>query len=391
MTERERPPILCVDDELAVLEGLRDNLRRHFLVSVAGSGEEGLEAMRASEFAVVLSDMRMPGMDGAAFLTRARQLAPDTVRMLLTGHADVDSAIAAVNDGQVFRFLTKPCPAETLIAALTAGAEHHRLVRAERELLEHTLTGAVKALASVLSLASPAAFGRATRVKELVLAVADQIGLPERWKLRIAATVSQLGYVVLPPATAEKVYEGRSLTGPEEQLARSLPQLGAELVKDIPRLEAVRQMVLGIDRPWSGEHRPWPTEGSCRPRSAPCCSGSRGTTTCSSRRACRRRWPSTPSPLVGSSTTRRSCTPLVRALGTEGAGATIAELPLGDVRLGMAFVDDVRRPDGTLLLARGHEVTPLLLRRLEAAGPDVRALVVRVAVGVVVDEPAAAA
>lgn len=391
MTERELPRVLCVDDESAVLEGLRDTLRRRFLVTVAGSGEEGLAAMREAEFAVVLSDMRMPGMDGAAFLTRARELAPDTVRLLLTGYADVDSAIAAVNEGQVFRFLTKPCPTDTLIAALTAAAEQHRLVRAEHELLEHTLTGAVKALASVLSISSPAAFGRATRVKELVLAVAGEIGLPEQWKLRVAATVSQLGYVALAPATAEKLYEGRSLTGPEEQLAHSLPQLGADLVKDIPRLDAVREIVLGIDRPWSGEHRPWPHDGELPPAlGAMLLQLARDYDVLESQGM---------PPALAVDTLRaraRQYDPallnaLVRTLGTEGAGATIEELPLGEVRLGMTFVDDVRRPEGTLLLARGHEVTPLLLRRLEAAGPEVRALVVRVATSVVLDEPAAAA
>ena len=122
MSADAKPPILCVDDEPAVLEGMRDNLRRTFRVTTAGSGAEGLELLTEQQFAVVLSDMRMPEMDGAQFLTRARQIAPDTTRMLLTGYADIESAISAVNDGQVFRFLTKPCSQDRLVSSLAAGA-----------------------------------------------------------------------------------------------------------------------------------------------------------------------------------------------------------------------------------------------------------------------------
>ena len=107
----QRPRVLCVDDEPQVLEGLALNLRRHYEVHVAGSGAEGLQRLEQDgPFAVVLSDMRMPGMTGAVFLAHVRQRAPDSVRLLLTGHAELDAAIAAINTGHIFRFLAKPCP-----------------------------------------------------------------------------------------------------------------------------------------------------------------------------------------------------------------------------------------------------------------------------------------
>src|SRR5512141_2774337 len=112
MIAAKKPSVLCVDDERIVLEGLALHLRRRFDVTMAESGAEGLDAIRGSgKFAVVLSDMRMPGMRGAEFLAQVRQLSPETVRVLLTGYADLESAIAAVNEGQIFRFLNKPCPA----------------------------------------------------------------------------------------------------------------------------------------------------------------------------------------------------------------------------------------------------------------------------------------
>ncbi len=148
--------VLCVDDEPHVLSGLALHLGRTYRVVTATSGEEGVAALtERGPFAVVLSDMRMPGMDGAQFLAHARELMPDATRMLLTGQADVDSAVAAINDGRIFRFLTKPCPPEDLRAAFAMAVEQYDLVMAERVLLNQTLLGSVKALTQVLSLTSP--------------------------------------------------------------------------------------------------------------------------------------------------------------------------------------------------------------------------------------------
>src|ERR1700761_3005131 len=89
-----RPRLLCVDDEPAILEGIQDVLRYGFDVRIAASAQKGLEVLRAEPeaFAVVISDMRMPHMNGSEFLRQARAIAPDSVRMLLTGHADLETA-----------------------------------------------------------------------------------------------------------------------------------------------------------------------------------------------------------------------------------------------------------------------------------------------------------
>ncbi|MDP3856584.1 MAG: EAL domain-containing protein [Stagnimonas sp.] len=126
--------VLCVDDEPNILVGMRLQLRRHCELLTAASGAEGLEILRQQEVAVVISDMRMPGMDGAEFLRQAHALAPDSTRILLTGQADLDSAIRSINDGRIFRFLLKPCPPPTLIAALAAAASRYRLASARRVL-----------------------------------------------------------------------------------------------------------------------------------------------------------------------------------------------------------------------------------------------------------------
>jgi CheY-like chemotaxis protein len=139
-TRASRPRVLCVDDEPHVVSALADSLRQSFDVSTATSGSEGLRVLvDQGPFAVLVSDFCMPGMNGAEFLAQVRYAAPDTVRMLLTGQATVDGAIAAVNEGNVFRFLTKPCPPAVLVRALEDAIEQSRLVTADRLLLEHKL------------------------------------------------------------------------------------------------------------------------------------------------------------------------------------------------------------------------------------------------------------
>src|ERR1700693_2988345 len=144
MQKNARPSILCIDDEPHVLDGLARTLRSHYVVETATEAKVALEILRTAEpFAAVMSDQRMPQMTGVQLLAHARAVAPASVRVLLTGQADVESAIAAVNDGNVFRFLTKPCATDVLLKALDACCEQHRLITSEKVLLEQTLHGSI--------------------------------------------------------------------------------------------------------------------------------------------------------------------------------------------------------------------------------------------------------
>lgn len=239
-----RARILCVDDEPRVLEGLRHTLHRLYDVSVAASAAQG-EAIIASQgpFAVVMSDLRMPVTDGVTFLTSVRKTAPDTVRVLLTGNADLQAAVVAVNEGNIFRFLNKPCPPELLRSTLEAAVRQYQLVSAERELLEKTLRGAVRVLTEILGIINPAAFGRAQRLQGYVRHVARELELPDVWQLEIAALLSQLGCVSLAPETLDKVYAGQPLSQAEQAAYVKHPVLGHDLLAGIPRLELVAQII----------------------------------------------------------------------------------------------------------------------------------------------------
>jgi signal transduction histidine kinase len=134
-TTSPRPRVLFVDDEPDVLESLADVLYQDYEVLTAVGGAAALELLSEVRVPVVVSDMRMPGMDGASFLAKVRERAPGTVRMLLTGHADLDATVRAVNDGGIFRFLTKPCPPAAVRKAVADALEQHRVLTADRELL----------------------------------------------------------------------------------------------------------------------------------------------------------------------------------------------------------------------------------------------------------------
>lgn len=244
--------ILIVDDEPNVLRGYQRVLHNYQL-DVAGGGEEALAAIEEhGPYAVIVSDMRMPRMNGVELLTRIRHLAPETVRMMLTGNSDQQTALLAVNDGHIFRFLTKPCPAFEFAKALDAGLAQYRLVVAERELLTRTLSGSIRMLTDVLSLVNPVAFGRATRVRTLVRQVAQFLGEPAIWQVEIAAMLSQIGCVAVSSDTLAHHYTGTKLTPAEEKELSTLPAVGGDLVRHIPRLETVADIITYQDKRFDG-------------------------------------------------------------------------------------------------------------------------------------------
>ncbi len=118
--------ILFVDDDINILEGYKRQLRKLFAIDIAEGSEMGLEAIKKNDpYAVVVSDLKMPGMDGNQFLSKAKKITPATTRILLTGYADLQSAMEAINNGNIYRLLTKPCGKDLLIDALNSGIEEY--------------------------------------------------------------------------------------------------------------------------------------------------------------------------------------------------------------------------------------------------------------------------
>ncbi|MBK7859413.1 MAG: response regulator [Archangiaceae bacterium] len=347
--------VLCVDDEPNVLEGLSLHLRRKFQVTTAVSGAEGLEKLKGqAPFAAIVSDMRMPGMSGAEFLRAARGLAPDSVRLLLTGQADLASAVAAVNEGQIFRFLSKPCPPPLLLQAIESAAQQHRLITAERELLEQTLRGTVKMLTDVLALANPLAFGKVARAKELVDTILRPVAPSEVWKAEVACLFSHIGAVHLPPSTLEKWYRGEALESAEQEKVDKLPAAAEQLLALIPRLEPVRDVVSSVARGDAPQHAPL---------------GARAVKLAFDYDALRSRGDGA---TLAFETLKGRLghydSELLAALGEYAAAdarrPAVRELMLRDLRPGMTFTEDLRNKGGMLLVPRGMELTAALHLRL---------------------------
>jgi two-component system probable response regulator PhcQ len=131
--------VLLVDDDPNVTRALVRTLRREaYEVDTAEGPEQALDRMAQNDYDVVVSDERMPGMPGSVLLARIREQHPETVRIILTGHADLDVAMRAINDGHVYRFLTKPCLGPDLAVVIRQALQYRRLLSQSLRLLRLT-------------------------------------------------------------------------------------------------------------------------------------------------------------------------------------------------------------------------------------------------------------
>ncbi|OIO69946.1 MAG: hypothetical protein AUJ57_08690 [Zetaproteobacteria bacterium CG1_02_53_45] len=253
--------VLCVDDEQNVLDGYKRNLRKRYDLHAAVGPEEGLKALRTEgPFAVVISDYAMPGMNGVDFLAQARKIAPETIRMMLTGFANMDNTLAAINEGNIFRFLTKPCEPDALARALDEGLEQYRLKRMEKELLEQTLFGSVRVMSQILSLVNPTAFSSTSRIKFYVKHLANELKQTGVWRFELAAMLCQLGCVTLPPETLSRLFSAQPLSPNEMEIFDKHPAIAAELLENIPRLDVISKMIAGQNNNWSKADRELPDD-----------------------------------------------------------------------------------------------------------------------------------
>lgn len=366
--------VLFVDDEPNILEAIRRQIGQTVTLDTATSGAAGLRLVEQNgPYALVVSDMRMPQMNGAHFLARVRELAPDTVRMIFSGQADMQATIDAVNDGQIFRFLTKPCAPEQLWKIVESGLKQYRLINAERDLLEQTLSGAVKTLHDLLGLANPTAYRRATRIQRYAQAIAEALQVGDNWQLRLAMMLSQVGCITLPAGLLERVCDRAQLTTEERRLYDSHPEVAARLLNAIPRLEPVAEIVLGqTARPSLAALPPipsrWPgrTLGIMVLRTALELDElivGEVTPELALRRLVES-WPELP-PAIADAIRRARITSCEKVVRTIGA----AELAPG-----MILDEDLKSRNGIRLVPQGHEVTDTVMMRLRnvAAGVGLR-------------------
>lgn len=236
--------VLLVDDEENILRALERLLMdEEFTIVTATSGEEGLRQLATLEqVALIVSDQRMPGMGGAEFLSRTREITPDAVRMILTGYADVNAAMDAINKGGAARYLSKPWEEHSLIQAIRDGVDYYLVLMENRRLaaivqqqneelaewntnlkgrvmeqttvirkqneelsarnarINEAFTGIIQAFSRLVEMASPRLHSHARNVTALATAMAKDLQLPaaDQETIRIAAQLHDIGVIGMP-------------------------------------------------------------------------------------------------------------------------------------------------------------------------------------------------
>ena len=387
--------VLCVDDEAEILRVYENFLawepepgQAKIIVETVQSPVEALEAIKLKgPYAVIVSDFKMPKMTGVEFLRQAQQLAPDTVRIMITGCGDLNVAVDALNEAFIFRFLTKPCAHAPFIKTIDAGIQQYRLITAEKELLEKTLGGAVKAMTEVLGLVNPTAFGRALRVQQLVQQLGAKLQAESAWQLDVAALLCQVGCVTVAEDTLRKLYAGEKLNKEEAAMVANHPRIGHDLIAHIPRLEPIAAIIAHQESRFEGGHLPNQTAGSAIPLGARLLkvaldfdfliSQNISRADAIKQMSQRAGWydPAALDALSHVVTTEDPLKTVELSLGellalTEESTAkpptenAITGLLNGVQPVVVVLAEDVLTKDGRLLLSRGNELTPRLLERL---------------------------
>jgi response regulator RpfG family c-di-GMP phosphodiesterase len=356
--------VLFVDDEPNVLNGIRRTLRNDFDVHTALSGEEALRLLEESEpFGVIVSDCRMPEMDGIELLQRVSKRAPLSVRIMLTGNMDQQTAVKAVNTGDVFKFLNKPCDADELKQIIAQAVRQYELVTAEKELLEQTLKGSIKVLADLLGIVKPEAFGRTARLRRKARDIGKHVEGIKAWELDAATLLSQLGCVSVAQEILDKVQHGETLTDRDRADYAAHPLLGADLIGRIPRLGRVANIILYQNKDYDGTGFPVddvkkeqiPLEARILHAvlvhdEMSAAGWSDAAIVDKLKKSPGKVDPSVLEALI------KSCD-----LST---AATVVRLLPNELELGMVVQEDIRTDQGMMLLCHGQEVTPAIREHL---------------------------
>ena len=284
--------ILCVDDEANILSALRRLFRQNgYQISIANSGAEALQILEAETFDLVISDMRMPEMDGAQFLEQVFRRYPDTVRLLLTGYADITSTINAINKGQIYRYVSKPWDDQELLLtvrqALDLKALQREKLRLEaltarqneelkalnlsleekvqartqelalaNEKLKNSFVTSVKVFANLIELREGNLAGHSRRVADLARKIANQLGLPpkEAQDVFLAGLLHDIGKIGLPDHLLAKAVT--QMSGDDLGAYRKHPAKGEQSLMALEELRGAAKLIRAHHERFDGQGYP---------------------------------------------------------------------------------------------------------------------------------------
>jgi response regulator RpfG family c-di-GMP phosphodiesterase len=406
--------LLCVDDDASILSSLRRMLRPlGCKVLTAESGAQGLESLAREDVDLVISDMRMPEMDGAQFLERVKERSPETIRILLTGHADVSSTIAAINSGEIYRYISKPWDDNDVLLIVRHALERRDLVRAKRRLevltrhqndelkelnakLESKVKERTEALSKVLAslkaaheklkagfvtsihvfsnlveLRQGAMAGHSRRVAEHARAIAQRLSVsPEEVQdIVLAGLLHDIGKIGLSDLILEK--SEAQLNGEERALVTRHPAKGEALLMGLEPMRAATKLIRSHHERWDGLGYPDGLRELDIPLGARILAVANDYDAIRNGRRDSSRSGSAPAlkALVEGRGTRYDpqvveC--FLEVLGAEQLLQAPSEVPLtsGQLKAGMVLAYDLVGKDGMLLLSRDRVLDPDLIEQI---------------------------
>ena len=256
--------MLFVDDERSYLAYIGSIFQNKGLdILTASSALEALKLVQEQSVAVVVSDNEMPGMDGIELLTRIKELSPHTVKIMMTGSANLATTLAAINSGEVFRFVLKPWKKTEMLRAVKDALRRYRVlqsIKREDEFILHSL-------AQTIELKDASTKGHCDRVATLALRIAQALGVPEdaQLEIRYGSWLHDCGKIGVPEAILNAE---RELTDEEFKIIRKHPEWGCEVVRKANLSKTVQDIVLYHHERYDGKGYPFGLKGAMIPLEA---------------------------------------------------------------------------------------------------------------------------
>lgn len=257
--------VLCVDDETANLRLLERLFRGSYEVMTASSAKEGLDLLSVHDFALIISDQRMPGITGIDFLKQAAEMRRQTVRIMLTGYTDASTLVEAINSGVVYKYVTKPWVNDDLLATVKRALQHYETTKAQRQLqlqverlqtrLRTTRDAVVDLFGKMLHQKDPQAREHAERVSRYAVAVGDGLRLerPEIEQLAVAASLHEIALYDVPN---EIVAKGSQLSEDEHEVVNLHVENGVSMLENFPDLAETAATLRFLYENFDGSGKP---------------------------------------------------------------------------------------------------------------------------------------
>lgn len=256
--------VMFVDDDRNILTAVRRVFyNRNMSMLFADNPYEALKNLEKEEIAVVVSDYQMPGMTGIELLSQTRAVSPDTIKILMTAHADLNTAINAINSGEVFKFITKPWEDDLLIEAVEEAIKRYRIIQSMKKGDE----GHLLSLAQTIELKDPYTRGHCDRVADYALVIGDALNLPQDIKTQIkyGSWLHDCGKIGIPENVLNKP---GSLDPQEMEIIQKHPVLGAEVARLSNRSEIIVNIILHHHEKYDGTGYPERRKGESIPMEA---------------------------------------------------------------------------------------------------------------------------